>query len=184
MPDSDYGEALYRLRNTRVAMVGLFNDLSPGKGEQGVNRSLASVGLEARLLQGCGHAQKAIETAVKSLIHLGSDPARPAWGHDIGELCTRLPEPHRTALSVLLEPLGADAITPWHTDSVYHRGGQDTEATPELLADLARTACRAASYAADMFPARDPRVAAVRAYVGGIEEYLNGCALDTGGPLH
>ena len=181
-PDSDYEEALYRSRNTRVAMVGLFNDLSPGKGEQGVNRALALVGLEARLLQGCGHAQKAIETAVKSLIHLGSDPARPAWGHDIGELCTRLAEPHRTALPALLEPLGADAITPWHTDSVYHRDGQDAEATPELLAELARTACRVVSYTVDQFPAGDPTAVDVRAYIGLIEDHLRGYDLVTGEP--
>ena len=180
MPDSDYEEALYRLRNTRVAMVGLFNDLSPGRGEQGGDETVAWVGLQGRLLQGCGHAQKAVETALKSLIHLGSDSARPAWGHDIGELCSQLAEPHRSALPELLAPVDADAITPWHTDAVYHRAGRDPEATPELLAELARTACRVVSYTADQFPAAAADVAAVRAYVELIEAYLDSCDLVTG----
>ena len=182
-PGSDYEEAFYRLEAVRDALGSLLHHLRPTRIEMDPRDARAHVQLLARLRQGCGHAHRTVESAIECLIHLQSDLDRPAWGHDIGKLCGQLAEPHRSALRSLMEPLGAEKITPWHIRAVYHRAGQEPDATPELLADLARTACRAASYAADMFPARDPRAAAVRAYVGDIEEYLNGYALDTGEPL-
>lgn len=139
--------------------------------------------LSDRLHRGCGEAHRTVESAVKALIHLGSDPDRPARGHDIGKLCAQLPAPHRSVLPALLEPVGPEAVTLRHTAAVYHRTTQGVDAAPELLADPSRTACRVASYAAGMFPAHDPRVAAVRAYVENIENYLDGYALDTGEPL-
>ncbi len=180
MPDSDYGEALRRMDRTRDALRGLLRHLRPDPDEKDAGREQRRLWILGRLHRGCGEAHMAVELALKSLIHLGSDPARPAWGHDIGELCAQLAEPHRSALPVLLEPLGADAITPWHTDAVY---GPNTAATPELLADLARTACRVAAYAVDQFPAGETVAADVRGRIDDIEDYLNRCALDTGEPL-
>ena len=181
MPGSDYEEALRRMDRTRDALRGLLRHLRPDPDEKDAGREQRRRWILGRLHRGCGEAHMAVELALKSLIHLGSDPARPAWGHDIGKLCAQLAEPHRSALPALLEPLGADAITPWHTDAVYHRAGRDPEATPELLAELARTACRVVSYTADQFPAG--AAVAVLAYVELIEDYLDGYALDTGEPL-
>ncbi len=183
MPTSDYEEANYRLKSALRALVGLFNNLSPGPSEQGAHEVRTFVALEARLLQGCGFAHNTVEAAVKSLIHLGADPDRPAWGHDIGKLCDDLAEPHHSVLLAMLEPLGAGAITPWHTDSIYHRSGQDPDATPEMLSDLARIACRVVAYAAGQFPAGKSIVVDVRAYVSDIEDYLDTYDLITGDPL-
>ena len=184
MPDSDYGDALARLDETRAALGNLLEFLRPGFIEQSGPQVEVRRRLSDRLYRGCGEAHRTVESAIKALIHLGSDPDRPARGHDIGKLCAQLPAPHRSVLPALLEPVGPEAITLWHTAAVYHRTTQGMDAAPELPADLARIACRVASYAADMFPARDPRVAAVRAYAENIEDYLAGYALDTGEPRY
>ena len=179
MPGSDYEEALIRMDGTRDALRGLLRHLRPDPDEKDAGRENRRLWIRGRLHRGCGEAHMAVELALKSLIHLGSDPARPAWGHDIGELCTRLAEPHRSILPSLLAPVGADAITPWHTGAVY---GSNIAATPELLADLARIACRVASYAVDQFPAGEPVAVDVRGRIDDIEDYVNRCALDTGEP--
>ena len=183
MPDSDYEEALYRLGKARGAMGSLLYHLRADPVEQGGPEIVAWTRLVDRLHRSCGEAHMAVELALKSLIHLEADPERPPWGHNIEKLCAQLPEPQRGEILALLEPLGADAITPWHTDAVYGRSGQDTDASPELLAELARTACRVASYVVGRFPADNPDVEVVRWYVDSIEDYLNRYALDTGEPL-
>ena len=176
MPSSDYEEAVERLTGTRGALRGLLRLLRPDPDEDAQDENVHAWILE-RLRRGCGEAHMAVELAVKALIHLESDPDRPAWGHDIGKLCARLPEPHRSTLSALLEPLGADAITPWRTDAVY---GSGIEVSPELLADLARTACRVASYAAGRFPAHAPVAADIRGRVRDIEHYLDTWVKESG----
>ncbi len=180
MPDSDYEEALYRLGKARGAMGSLLYHLRVDPVERGdLDEEETSARRQTRLHRGCGEAHMAVELALKSLIHLEADPERPPRGHDIGKLCDKLAEPHRSALPALLEPLGADAITPWRIAAFYG----DTEIPTELLADLARTACRAASYVVGRFPADTPGVEVVRWYVDSIEDYLNRYALDTGEPL-
>ena len=177
MPDSDYGEALARLEGARNALAELLLHLRPDPIEQGdIDEEEASARCQTRLHRGCGDAHMSVELAVKSLIHLGADLDRPAWGHDIRKLCAQLPEPHRSLLPALLTPLGADAITPWRVAAVYN----NTDTTPELLADLARIACRVVSYAADQFPASARPVAGVRMYVGLIRDYLESYDLVTG----
>ena len=136
-----------------------------------------------RLHSGCGNAHTAVELSIKALIHLGSDPERPPWGHDIEKLCAHLSEPHRGVLASMLEPLGAREITPWHTDAIYGRSGQDPDATPELLGEMARIACRAAVYTAGRFPADAPAASDIRVYAARIEDYLDRFAVDTGEPL-
>ena len=173
VPDSDYEEAVKRLEETRDALRGLLRHLRPDPDEQDAQDDNVQAWILGRVRRGCGEAHMAVELGVKALIHLESDPDQPAWGHDIGKLCARLPEPHRRALYALLEPLGADEITPWRTDAVY---GSDIDATPEMLEDLARTACRVASYAAGRFPAHTPVATDIRGRVRDIEHYL-----DTGG---
>ena len=178
VPDSDYAEAVKRLEETRDALRGLLRHLRPDPDERDDQDENVQAWILGRLRRGCGEAHMAVELAVKALIHLESDPDRPAWGRDIGKLCARLPEPHRSTLSALLEPLGADEITPWRTDAVY---GSGIEVSPELLADLARTACRAASYAAGRFPAHAPVAADIRGRVRDIEHYLDTGVEEYGG---
>ena len=183
MPVGDYEEALDRLGRTRGALGALLYQLRSDPVERGGPEVVAWTRLVDRLHRGCGEAHMTVESAIKALIHLEADPDRPPWGHDIGKLCGLLTEPHRSDLPLLLEPLGADAITPWHTDAVYGRSGQDPDVAPELLADMARIACRVASYAAGRFPADEPAASAIRWYAESIEDYLDTYALDTGEPL-
>ena len=177
-PDSDYEEAVERLTGMRDALRGLLRHLRPDPDEQDAQDENVQAWILGRLRRGCGEAHMTVELAVKALSHLESDPDRPAWGHDIGKLCARLPEPHRSTLFTLLEPLGADAITPRRTDAFYRSG---IEASPELLADLARTACRVASYAAGRFPADAPVAADIRGRVRDIEHYLDTGVKKSGG---
>ncbi len=180
MPADDYEEAVERLKGARNALGALLLQLRPDPIEMGeLDEEDVRDRRQIRWHRGCGEAHMAVELAVKALLHLEADIDRPAWGHDIGKLCARLPEPRRRALSALLEPLGADAITPWRVTAVYN----STDTTPELPAEPARTACRVASYVADQFPAAVRPVAGVRMYAGRIEDYLAGYALDSGEPL-
>ena len=179
-PHSDYAEAVKRLEETRDALRGLLRHLRPDPDEQDAQDDNVQAWILGRLRRGCGEAHMAVELAVKALIHLESDPDQPAWGHDIGKLCARLSEPRRRVLSVLLEPLGADEITPWRTDAVY---GSDIDATPEMLEDLARTACRVASYTAGRFPAHNPVAADIRGRVRDIEHYLDTGVKESGGGI-
>ena len=184
MPVSDYEEALKRLDEARAAIGDLRVRLGPNITEQGdlgmVEKSLRVLD---RLHRGCGDAQMVIELSVKALIHLEADAGRTAWGHDIEELCSRLSEPHRSAVAALLEPVDPDEITLWHTEAVYLRTGRGLEVSAEVLAELARAACRVASYTADRFPADVHAAGSIRRYAVAIAEYLDSCDIETGEPL-
>ena len=177
MPVNDYQEALYRLGLAANALSALHGHLQPGSVER-IERQLSNEVRAfdeylVRLRRACGHAHAVVEASVKALIHLGADPQRPAWGHDIAALCDHLVEPHRSALPPLLQPHGAAAISPWHARARYHREGRDPDATPDLVTDLAREACTVATYTAAQFHLH-PTVDTVRAYVGYVEDYLDG----------
>ena len=183
LPAGDCEEALDRLGRTRVALGELLDHLRPSPVEQGGLGVDVRARLMGRLQSGCGNARTAVELAVKALIHLGADPERTPWEHDIEKLCAQLSEPHRSVLTSMLEPLGARRITPRRTDAVYGRPGRDPGAAPELLGEMARTACRVAVYAADLFPADAPAASDIRVYAACIEDYLDSFAVDTGEPL-
>ena len=183
MPVSDYEEALCRLQKIGEALGGLWRDLRPDPVEQDPLDVRAFVLFYGRLRQGCGHAQMTVENAVKALIHLDADPDRPAQGHKIEKLCEELAEPHHSVVPALLDPLGEAAISEWHERAVYHRAGEEPDATPQLLAEISRIACRVASYTAGQFPAGGQPVAVVNAHVSNIGEYLDSYDLTTGQPL-
>ena len=172
LPAGDCEEALDRLGRARVALGELLDHLRPSPVERGDLGVDVRARLMGRLQSGCGNARTTVELAVKALIHLGSDPEGTPWGRDIEKLCAQLSEPHRGVLSSMLEPLGAREITP-----------QDPDAAPELLGEMARTACRVAVYAADRFPADAPAASDIRVYAAYIEDYLDSFAVDTGEPL-
>lgn len=184
MPDSDYAEALARLEEARVALGELLEHIGPGRIERSGSETVDIwMRMNERLQSGCGNAHMVVELSLKTLIHLGADPDRSPWGHNIGRLCAQLSETHRKAVLPLLESPGADAITPWRTEAVYHSTGQGLEASSEVLAGLARAACRTASYAAGQFPADEPDAAQIRAYVRNIKEYLDAYDIESGEPL-
>ena len=183
LPAGDCEEALDRLGRTRAALGELLDHLRPSPVEQGGIGVDVRARLMGRLQSGCENARTAVESAVKALIHLGADPERPPWGRDIEKLCGRLSEPHRGVLASMLEPLGTREITPRRTDAGCGRSGQDPDATPELLGEMARIACRAAVYTAGRFPADAPAASDIRVYAARIEDYLDRFAVDTGEPL-
>ena len=188
MPVNDYQEALYRLDRARAALSTLIQHLEPS----GVELIEQQVGDEAgalgrylvRLQRGCGEAHAVVEASVKALIHLGATPGVEAWGHDIAKLCDQLVEPHRSALPPLLEPHGAEAISGWHVMARYQAEGRGAAATPELLTELARTACGVASYTTDQFNQALPTVVTIRSDVGYVHRRLDGYDLATGQPHH
>ena len=173
----DYEEAVYRLGLVAGGLGALHGWLQPGSVER-IERRLGN-DLRAfdlyveRLRRGCGECHKVIEASIKALIHLGADPERLAWGHDIAELCDRLPAPHRSAVPPLLEPHGPDGISPRY-------GRRYPEATPELLTELTRMACATAAYTVRRFDGSLPAVDTIRAYVGYVEDCLDGYDLATG----
>ncbi len=185
MPDSDYAESLARLEEARVALGELLEHIGPGRIERSSSEMVDIwMRMNERLQSGCGNAHMVVELSLKTLIHLEADPDRAARGHNIGRLCAQLSETHRRAVLPLLEPPGADAITPWRTEAGCRSTGQGLEASSEMLAGLARAACRAVSYAAGWFPADDPNGAQIRAYVRSIEDYLERYDIESGEPLH
>lgn len=177
LPASDYEEAVYRLGLVSGGLATLRGRLQPGSVER-IERRLGNEDRVfdlylVRLRRGCQECHTVIEASLKALIHLGADPERPAWGHDIAELCDRLPAPYRSAVPPLLEPHGPGGISPRY-------GRRHPEATPELLTELARMACATAAYTVRQFDGSLPDVDTVRAYVGYVEDYLDGYDLSTG----
>ena len=188
MPLSDYQESLYRLDRARAALGALIQHLEPSRFEliqQQIGDEVGALGQYlVRLQRGCGEAHAVVEGSTKALIHLGAAPGVEAWGHDIAKLCDQLVEPHRSALPPLLEPHGAEAISRWHVQARYQAEGRGAAATPELLTELARTACTVASYTADQFDEALPTVVAIRAAIGYVRRFLDGYDLATGQPHH
>lgn len=184
MPVDDYEEALYRLSLVDNSLLGLRDRLEPGsveRLEQRMGNEVRAFDIYlVRLGRACGHAHGVVEASVKALIHLGASPGLEAWGHDIAKLCGQLTEPHRSIVPPLLEPHGAEPITAWHARARYRREGRDPDATPELVAELARIACRVASYTVDQFSDTHPTIAAVKELVRSVEYYLEGYDLRTG----
>lgn len=187
MPVDDYQEALYRLSLVDTSLIGLRERLEPGsveRLEQRMGNEVRALDIYlVRLRRTCGEVQGVVEASVKSLIHLGASPGVTAWGHDIAKLCEQLAEPHRSTVPTLLEPHGPDAITAWHARARYHREGRDPEATPDVAAELARVACRVASYTADQFPDSHRTIDNIRQLSRSVEDYLDGFDLRTGEPL-
>lgn len=99
----------------------------------------------------CAHVQHTLAVALKALIHLGGrqDPDRR---HDLNELCSDLPEPHRRAVRSLLSEEAADEITRWHTGTRRGNDGRaDDPAPPELVDEYTRAGCSVAAYTARQF---------------------------------
>lgn len=89
MPESDHEEAVERL-----AQVETGQEIA------------AFAYYETRLARGCAAGHLAVETALKSLIHLSSSPEAQLWGHKIDELLRQLPDPHKSEIETLLAAVG------------------------------------------------------------------------------
>ena len=186
LPNSDANEAAARLGDTLRALRALGGELAPYRSE----REALDEGrydeydqeLEARMVQSCVSVQAAVETALKSMLHL--HPAGPVdrWTHDVDALADWLAEPHRTDMRVLVAPVPPQGITVWRTAGVYgSEYAEETEAlTPELAVLLVEIACAAAEHAAEALSARMgevPVVRSVRRKVASIRSYTSESAV-------
>ena len=187
-PSNDYELALTRLHGTLRGLISLCEQLLPKQEEhlerQKVDEETAILASSVRLDWVCAHVQYTVETALKALIHLNADRETLAWGHDINELCTKLPDTHLQAVrSRLSEPM-ADQITRWHMRSRYwDEKWVDDPASLELIRDLTMAGCAVAVYTARQFDDQEPDVRRILNMAAVIEKQAAGYDLLTGQPL-
>ena len=183
MPADDYQEGLYRLGHVPRALGALGRALKPGSLEAinlGMgNTELATIECLERLLGAGGAAHAAVEASIRALIHLTANPRKEPWGHRIEILCEELPAATRSVIEQLLDPVSAEALTPWHLWERYHRRGKDPDPTGEMIEGLARAACRVASYSADQFGS-ELAAERVRSHVASLQQYLDSHDITTG----
>ncbi|MXX44988.1 MAG: nucleotidyltransferase domain-containing protein [Acidimicrobiia bacterium] len=181
MPDSDYQEAVERLRQAANALVSVSASLEPTS----YQRLLEESGQEAesfavyeqRLAQGCAAGHLAVETGLKALIHLLSSPQAQAWGHGIERLLSQLPEPHRRKIESRLARVGVNNLQKWQEQARYQRF---VTPTPEGFAAIAEAAGCVVLYAADQFPSDPDMATRVRRLVSFIRQEIARRDLYTG----
>ena len=186
LPTSDYGEAVRRLREVSNAITMLGHDLGPGDREKAERErgdpDEALYMFVVRMENACGQAQRVVESAVKSLVHLGGRE-RYLRGHDINELCHALVAPHSSEIRKLMDEGTAGEITRWHELSRYEPDEPQPERDmTDLLRRLAGVACSVASYTVAQFDEEDPNVCRIRRAAADIESRLTGYDLESGSP--
>ena len=157
MPTSDYEEAVERLRQVANALVGIQSSFVPTFAQRLMDEEgremEAFAEYEHRLALGCAAGHLAVETAVKSLIHLSSSPSGQPWGHKVDELLPQLREPHKSEIETRLAAVGVENLQKWQEQARYERF---VTATPEIFTAITQAACGVALYTADQFePAPD-----------------------------
>ena len=181
LPESDYEEAVGRLRQVANALVGLSASLEPTSYQRLMEESgqemEAFAVYQQRLAQGCAAGHLAVETGVKALIHLSSSPESRPWGHDVDKLLSQLPEPHKSEIETRLAVVGAKSLQKWQEQARYERF---VTPTSEVLKAITEVACRVALYAADQFPSGQEMTTRVWRLVSFIEQEIARRDLYTG----
>ena len=190
LPNTDHGEAAKSLLNTHQALGVLIGLLQPTLRETDAleDRDPDDYlwALAVRLRGVCSQAQSALETALKSLLHLyGHEP--PPLTHDLVKLATRIPEPVRGDVLGLLREVTLDDASKWREQGTYVADFPDVplEDLVPLGYRLAVAAHRLALFAAEHVerphrPGAAPGEAAlrtsneVRKQAALIERVLNG----------
>ena len=99
LPSSDREEAAVRLDNAVNALFGLYDHLRMGPAEEAAldtgDPDSYEYAMRRRMSDICAKAQMAMESSLKSLIHLAG--ARPAQTHDLEALVQALAPSYRTA---------------------------------------------------------------------------------------
>ena len=181
MPESDYQEAVERLRQVSNALTGIQSGFVPtfyqrfleGEGQ----KMQAFAEYEQRLALGCAAGHLTVETAIKSLIHLSSSPSAQAWGHEIDKLLAQLHEPHRSEIETRLAAVGVANLQNWQQQVRYERF---VTPTPELFTAITKAACQVAFYTVGQFPPGVQIAAEVGRKVSFIEQELDRRDLYTG----
>ncbi|MCQ3803036.1 MAG: nucleotidyltransferase domain-containing protein [Acidimicrobiia bacterium] len=173
MPESDYEEALERLRQATKALAGIQGSLAPTNYqrlmEESGQKTKAFAVYEQRLALGCAAGHLAVEIAVKSLIHLSSSQKAQAWGHDLEKLLPLLPEPHKSEIAARLAAVGVKSLQGWQQQARYERF---VTPTPEVFMAITEAACGVALYTADQFGPGVDIAGDVRSMVSFIEEEI------------
>lgn len=192
LPTSDAQEAEARLRDTVKALRALDGLLAPYRSE----REELDEGrwdeydeeLGARMMECCALVQLAVETAIKSMLHLHPSGTADRWTHDVEALADRLAESHRSEMLGVVAPVPPPGITVWRSASAYPSEHEEDVVvlTPELAERLIRIACTATEHAATALEDRMGAVAAVhriRYKTSKIRAYLDAHDLTTARPL-
>ena len=189
LPTSDAQEAEARLRDTGKALRALDGQLTPYRSE----REALDEGrwdeydeeIGARMMECCALVQLAVETAVKSMLHLHPSGTVDRWTHDVEALANQLAEPHRSEMLGVVAPVPPPGITVWRSASAYPSEHEEDVVvlTPELAERLIRVACTVGETATKALEDRMGTVTAVRRVrrkATGIRAYLDASDLVTG----
>ncbi|MDE0578249.1 MAG: nucleotidyltransferase domain-containing protein [bacterium] len=188
MPPDNRAEALTRLEDVRNAL----NRVEARLETSGPERRAVSAGSvrrhrEARyerMVDICFHSQKAIESAMKTVVCLvGGSPERI---HSLDRLAARIPSPYRDVTKPAMDP--ANKTTPEEI-SLWHRAGPYSDERPDLTlaqieataAELARIACDTAETLVRHFEAADDArtlVADIADTVGTVRVVLDGSGIN------
>ncbi|MCQ3802691.1 MAG: nucleotidyltransferase domain-containing protein [Acidimicrobiia bacterium] len=181
MPRSDREEAVERLGQAVNALRGIGASVVPTPYQRLMDESgqemEAFADYQTRLARGCAAGHLAVETAVKSLIHLSAAPESQPWGHKIDELLPQLPEPHKSKIETRLALVGVENLQRWQQQARYERF---VAATPEVFTGIAEAACAVALYTADQFPPGQEIATSVWSVVSFIEREIATRDLHTG----
>lgn len=187
LPTHGYEAAVRRLREVISALTALHMFLKPDDPELEA-RHAGDID-EALYLQvirfegACRQAQRAVEPAIKALVHLACH-RRELRAHDIGELCSQLVEPYRSDVAARIAAVGSDRLTRRHEDSryIYERPAEEPP-SGGLVRAMAAVACGVATYAAEQIGGTPIEISLVRQAAMRVERSLNRCKSDHHSPL-
>lgn len=187
LPTNGREAALRCLREVSSALRTLEMFLKPSDDESSARRSgdtEEAVYLEVVRFEGaCGQVQRAVESAIKALVHLAGR-RRELRGHNIGELAAQLVEPYRRDVDGLMAGADAAEMTRWQQDSRYVTTDPDYESpTADLVRVLIGAASGVASYVAEQLGGGSREVRRVRRAVKVIDHRLRAYDLETGEPV-
>lgn len=162
MPPDNRAEALIRLEDVRNAVGEIENRLDHSAGERRLAEAGDAGGRERaryeRMAGICFHSQKAIESAMKTVVCLvGGSPEKI---HALDRLAAKIPAQYRDVTWPAMNP--ANKTTPKEI-SLWHRAGPYSGDRPDLTsaqieataAELARIACDTATALARHFEQAD-----------------------------
>ena len=183
-PTTNREEAAARLDNARRALFGVDSHLAMSPTERNAledrDPGYYLVAIRDRMCALCAAAQMAMETGLKTLIHLGG--TRPARTHDLAKLLGSLPATTRDRLRNLFVEVTPETASRWREAGAYEYEGWPLDLLVTHAYHMARTSLAVTSYVADAFPDTDAsRLIRKVAITAGAT--LDGWDLVTGDPF-
>ena len=151
MPATDQEEAAGRLHNARRAVFAMQSQLRMSLSERSAledrDPGYYLFAIRDRMCTLCAHAQMAIETSLKALIHLGG--TRPARTHDLDELLRSLSAARRDHLRGMFVEVTPEQGSEWREAGAYEYADWSLERLVPHAYHMARTSIAVSRYAAD-----------------------------------